>query len=286
MWSRAAGRCWSRMLGALLLTALPLIAVLSLPATGRAQAPLPLVNVSPPKVVGSTSVGQILTGIPGVWTSEAPLELGYQWRRCEIAGPCTDVPGASTPVYFVGPGDVGMRIGFRVIASSGGATEVRDSEPSEVVPGERQRERAAAGPRDATAAPPQPTAAPAPRRAVRARLMYPFPVVRITGWFTARWTRFRRVTVRAPVGARIAIRCTGRGCPFRHRRRTVSRRGLVRIAGLERRFRPGVRLLVLVTEPGRIGKYTRIFVRRGRAPARRDACVMPGGAAPVACRSA
>jgi hypothetical protein len=284
MWSRTAGRCCSRVLGssALLITALPLSAVLAFPAPSRAQAPLPLVNITPPKVVGSASVGGILTGIPGVWVGEA-LELAYQWQRCEIAGPCTDIPGASTPVYFVGPGDVGSRLRFRVTATSGGATEVRDSEPAEAVPGERQR--AAAGPRETTAAAaPPPAAAPAPA-AVRARLIYPFPVVRITGWFTARWTLFRRVTVRAPVGARIAIRCTGPGCAFRNRRRTVSRRGLVRITGLERRFRPGVRLLLLVTEPDRIGKYTRISVRRGRTPARRDACVMPGAAAPVACRS-
>jgi hypothetical protein len=286
MCSRTAGRCRSRMLGAALsLTAL--IAVLWLPAPGRAQAPLPLHNMTPPNVVGSASVGQILTGVPGVWTGEAPLELGYQWRRCEIAGPCTDIPGASTPTYSVGPGDVGLRIRFRVIASSGGATEVLDSEPTEAVPGER--ERAALGPREpsAAASPPAVPAAPAPAsRPVRARLIDPFPVVRITGWYTARRTVFRRVTVRAPAGARIAISCTGRGCPFHERRRTVSGRALVRIAALQRRFRPRVRLLLLVTEPGRIGKYTRITVRRGRAPARRDACVMPGGAQPVACRSA
>jgi hypothetical protein len=282
MRSRTAGRCCSRTLRASVLLGLALFALLSFPAPSRAQAPLPLVNMTPPTVVGSASVGEILTGIPGVWAGEA-LELAYQWRRCEIAGPCTDIPGASTPVYFVGPGDVGLRLRFRVTATSGGATEVRDSEPAEAVPG--GRDRAAAGPRETTAAPPPPAAAPAPA-AVRLLLMRPFPVVRITGWFTARRTVFRRVTVRAPVGALITIRCNGPGCAFRDRRRTVSKRRLVRIAGLERRFRPGVRLLLLVTQPGRIGKYTRIRVRRGRAPARRDACVMPASAAPVACRSA
>jgi hypothetical protein len=265
------------MLGACALS----LAVLWLPATGRAQAPSPLLNMTPPKVVGSASVGHILTGTPGVWTGEAPLELGYQWRRCEIAGPCTDIPGASTPSYSVGPGDIGLRIRFRVIASSGGATAVLDSEPTETVPGEP--ERAAPAPRETAATPPASAPASSP---VRARLIAPFPVVRITGWYTARWTVFSRVTVRAPAGVLVTIRCTGRGCPFRHRRRTVSRRALVHIAAFERRFRPGVRLLLVVTEPGRIGKYTRIRVRRSRAPARRDACVMPGGAQPVACRSA
>ena len=278
------GRTAGRTLGACALSLTALIAVLWLPAAGGAQAPSPLLNTMPPKVVGSASMGHILTGTPGVWTGEAPLELGYQWRRCEIAGPCTDIPGASTPSYSVGQADIGMRIQFRVIASSGGTTQVLDSEPTETVPGERVR--AAPAPRETAATPSQPASSPA-RAPVRARLIAPFPVVRITGWYTARWTVFSRVTVRAPAGVLVAIRCTGRGCPFRHRRRTVSGgRALVRIAALERRLRPGVRLVVVVTEPGRIGKYTRIRVRRSRAPARRDACVMPGGAQPVACRSA
>ena len=33
----------------------------------------------------------------------------------------------------------------------------------------------------------------------------------------------------------------------------------------------------------RVGKYVRFKVRAGKAPARRDACVVPGSSRPVAC---
>jgi hypothetical protein len=326
MWSRTAGRRWDRMLSApsLSLTALALFAVLSLPAlaeaswrrsalvlkvtrlsapslltpaaafsadaplpASRAKAPLPvpapLVSMRPPSVFGRAIVGHILTGFAGVWSSGLPLELGYQWRRCPVAGPCTDIPGATSPVYFLGPGDVGLRIQLRVSASSGGATEVRDSEPTEAVSDER--EPGAAGSSGTSETPSPPASAPA-SEADRERMIDPFPVVRIRGRFTLHWTRFTLVTVRAPVGAVIAMKCTGRGCPFRNRVRTVSGHTLVRISGLERRFSPGVRLVLRITEPGRVGKYTRISIRRGRRPARWDGCVMPGSAESVACPAA
>jgi hypothetical protein len=117
------------------------------------------------------------------------------------------------------------------------------------------------------------------------RMIDPFPVVRIRGRFSVRWTRFTLVTVRAPIGAVIAMKCTGRGCAFRNRRRTVSA-NLVRIPGFEHRMAPGARLVLRVTQPGRIGKYTRISVRSGLPPARWDGCLMPESTEPVACPSA
>ena len=260
----------------MVLTAPLLVAVLSLAAPADAGAAAPLVNLMPPKVYGTPVVGHSLTGFPGVWSSALPLLMDYQWRRCAAAGPCTDVPGASSPAYSPGPGDAGMRIVFRVTATSGGATDVRDSAPTEVVPGLMP----------AAPASPAPLAllAPAPARAApRERMMEPFPVVRIRGRFAMRWTSFTLVTVRAPVGAAIAMECSGRGCAFRDRRRTMSGHPLVRITGLERRLAAGTRLDLRVTEPGRIGKYTRILVRRGRRPARWDGCVMAGSVEPVPC---
>jgi len=40
---------------------------------------------------------------------------------------------------------------------------------------------------------------------------------------------------------------------------------------------------VLVTKPGRIGKYTRFRLRRGAAPDRRDLCVRYGSTRPFRC---
>jgi hypothetical protein len=284
MWSRCAGGRRGRILGAasLLLAAPPLVALLSAPGPAAAgtlgAAP---VNLAPPKVFGRPAVGNVLTGFPGAWSSELPLQLAYQWRRCAVAGPCLDVPGSSSLAYFPGAADVGRRIVLRVSATSGGATEVRDSVPTDVVPGGPASDPPAPPP-----PPPPPPAPPAPApasAAVLERMIEPFPVVRIRGWFSMRWTAFTLVTVRAPLGAAITMACTGRGCAFRDRRRIVSGRPLVRITGLERKLAPGTRLVLRVTMPGRIGKYTRILVRRGRRPARWDGCVMPGSVEPVPC---
>jgi hypothetical protein len=42
-------------------------------------------------------------------------------------------------------------------------------------------------------------------------------------------------------------------------------------------------LEIRVLSGARIGKYTRILIRQGKSPARRDACVWPGARAPRAC---
>ena len=104
----------------------------------------------------------------------------------------------------------------------------------------------------------------------RARLLSPFPVVRIRGRVTATGARIALLTVRAPRGARIEARCRGRSCPTR--RVVLPSRRLTRVRTLERHFRSGTVIEVLVTRRARIGKYTRFRVRSGRAPARTDGC--------------
>jgi PKD repeat protein len=121
------------------------------------------------------------------------------------------------------------------------------------------------------------------------RLLSPFPVVRIAGRISRRGTRVRLVRVKAPVGATVSVRCSGRSCPFKKHVRAV-RRGArpqttvsVRIRRLERLLRPGVRVRVYVTKHGMVGKYTRLRFRAGKAPLRADSCVMPGSWAPAEC---
>ena len=106
--------------------------------------------------------------------------------------------------------------------------------------------------------------------APRERLLSPFPVVRIRGSVTATGARIVLLTVRAPRGARIEARCRGRSCPTR--RVVLRSRRLTRVRVLERHFRSGTVIEVLVTRRGRVGKYTRFRVRSGRAPARTDGC--------------
>jgi hypothetical protein len=123
-------------------------------------------------------------------------------------------------------------------------------------------------------------------------LLSPFPVVRIAGRITRLGTRVRLLRVTTPVGAKVSVRCTGRGCPFKKQvraaaRGTTSRSAVsVRVRRLERLLLPGVRVRVYVTKRGAIGKYTKFRFRSGKAPARVDRCLMPGSWAPAQCPGA
>ena len=124
--------------------------------------------------------------------------------------------------------------------------------------------------------------APAPARpaAVSPRFMHPFPVVRIKGRIGAEGASVTLLTVRAPKGARIVIECRGKGCPAR---RLASTAALQRFRAFERPLRAGVRLTIVVSMPGFVGKWTEIEIRRNAAPRRTDRCVLPGARTPERC---
>lgn len=116
-------------------------------------------------------------------------------------------------------------------------------------------------------------------------LMSPFPIVRIAGSFEAWGATVRLLAVRnAPRGARVTVRCRGRGCPVRSRSRSMPS-GRMRLRFLERRLRAGVVIRIFVTRRGTIGKYTSFRIRRGRPPLRSDRCVLSPAAGPQRCPS-
>jgi large repetitive protein len=135
---------------------------------------------------------------------------------------------------------------------------------------------------------------PAPQADTGARLraLSPFPLVRMAGRIGSRGTRLRLLSVDAPKGSTITVRCRGRSCPFSKSTRAASTGKLVsaarqvRIRKLEKRLlRPGVLIKVYVTKAGAIGKYTSIKIRKGKPPKRSDRCLMPGDTKPVQCPS-
>ena len=142
--------------------------------------------------------------------------------------------------------------------------------------------------------PAPPTAAPAPasttgagsrpaaKAPAAARLLRPFPRVRIQGRLTRRGAQFTRITVTAPRGTRVTAECRGRGCPSTTRK-TVGRTGVIRLTGLLGTYRAGTRIVIRATRAGAIGKHTTIVVRRGRAPKRVDRCLRPGATVPTRC---
>jgi PKD repeat protein len=129
--------------------------------------------------------------------------------------------------------------------------------------------------------PPPPPPAPAARRL---RALSPFPVVRIRGQILRRSTRIEVLSVSGPQGAKVQVRCRGRGCPRRVLRTKVRKaRGAERIRQFERTLPAGVVLEITVTKGNRIGKYTKFVIRGRLAPVRRDLCVGPVSIRPVAC---
>lgn len=122
----------------------------------------------------------------------------------------------------------------------------------------------------------------------------PFPLVRIAGRVSGRGVRIRRLTVDAPPGSQVKLSCSGKRCPFKRLRRTVSTRAsvgrglpptrLLRMRAVEKRLLPpGIVLRLYVTRGDAVGKYTRFRIRRAKPPTRSDMCLVPGSARPVAC---
>lgn len=123
----------------------------------------------------------------------------------------------------------------------------------------------------------------APSR-TRLALLSPFPIVRIAGTVQGRGVIVRTLTVRAPRVATTTVRCRGRGCPKRSARVPSSAKGPSPVRWLAgARLRTGAVIEIRVTQPNRIGKFTKFVVQRGRPPARIDACLRPGRQTPVSC---
>jgi PKD repeat protein len=116
----------------------------------------------------------------------------------------------------------------------------------------------------------------------RPRLMNPFPVVRIAGTVLPHGALINVLSVRAPRGAQIRLRCVGDGCPVGSVATTSATR-LVRFRRFERRLRAGIRLKVFVRQANRIGKYTSFLIRAGAPPKRVDLCVFPTRRSPGRC---
>jgi hypothetical protein len=107
-----------------------------------------------------------------------------------------------------------------------------------------------------------------------------------SGWSVfARWTLITRLRVKdAPAGAKLQVRCRGKGCPFK-RKSVKLKKGAANLTRLfkGRKLRPGAVIQVRVTAPGTIGKIQRITVRRRKDPKRITLCLEPGSPKPSKC---
>ncbi len=104
---------------------------------------------------------------------------------------------------------------------------------------------------------------------------------------TRRHTTITNLVIRpAHAGTSVRLACTGRGCPFTSRTRTVVRETrrlslskLLRSAKLRR----GAELQIRVTKPATIGTMATLVVRDRKQPRRISRCLFPGAAKPAAC---
>jgi hypothetical protein len=277
------------------------------PAAAEARPPR---ITQPPAIAGTPQVGATLTAQGAEWDGRPQPTASWQWLRCDGTDQqsCRAINGATKTTYAVAGADLGKRLRVLLIvrnedgwawaltaptaavaAAPAPEPEPEPSpspgptEPGPTIPGPGPAAPGPAAPSPATPAP----ALPAPAGEVRderaakpLRMMSPAPIVRIRGRLTRSGARITLLTVRAPRGASITLRCLGRGCPAQRWARTAA---LTRIKRFEGTLRAGTKLVITVTKPGRIGKRTTIVIRRGKAPRRADRCLAPGARKAVAC---
>jgi hypothetical protein len=283
-----------RLTGPTLLSSFVTAALLLL-APAALAADAPPVFTSLPAIEGDAVVGATMTAV-ATWTGEPAPTAKYAWRRCRATGgACDAITDATAARYVVTAADLGFRLGVRITLKNKGFVAVNEnSQTTDVV--------AAAStplPPPSSGPPPPPPPAPTPEPvtpeagasftepvapivsvAARTKLLRPFPVVRIRGYFKRGGVRVTLLSVNAPRAAHITARCVGAGCPVR----TLSLASApARLRAFERFLPAGTVLQVRVTVPGRIGKYASFLIRARSAPLRRDRCLMPGRAMPAAC---
>ena len=243
-------------------------------------------------IQGIAQVGERLDAVLSGEDAKKWRDAGYKWHRClDETNECQVIETPSASSHTIVDSDLGHRI--RVVAVREPEDDDDDcrlvapddddcvvSEPTAVVTSAPiVIPVPAAAPTRPPAPPPAPgvVADPVPPPP---RMMSPAPTVRISGRLTRRGAMIERLSVRAPRGVTISVRCRGDGCP----RRTLARSAaLTRLRSFERHLRAGIRLEIRVTRAGFIGKHTVIRIRRGKSPWRRDRCLFPGSSVPARC---
>lgn len=122
-----------------------------------------------------------------------------------------------------------------------------------------------------------------------AGLLTPAPLVRVVGHPTANGARLHLLTVTAPEGAHVGVRCKGGNCPYK-RKRFTAKGERVTLRALRRNFAAGNVIEIRVTKPETIGRYIRLRIRAGKprapGPLHRARQAQQAGALPVELSSA
>jgi hypothetical protein len=267
------------------------------PVTSPVPPPPPPAPRVPPTIdevliSGVAVVGQTLTADLTV-TGDLPITLAHQWQRCRLGGAgCEDIAGATGAQYMLADADLGSTVRVQLTASNGAAPDAgaRSAPTAQVVAapaGAPFDTSSSAPPASVGSQPGVPTTGAgstggAATGSRRPRVLTPFPAVRLSGRLPGSGADVTLLTVTAPVGVRVEVSCTGRGCP-RRRIAFVARKPRTRVHAFERRLPAGVRLAVRIWRPGYVGKVTTFVIHAHTAPTRRDRCATAASGKVVRC---
>jgi hypothetical protein len=105
---------------------------LSVPSSATqpvAATPAPVVDQQP-QIAGTALEGDTLTVTAGTWSGEGPIGYAYQWERCNQAGECSAIEGASESSYTLSAADVGSAVRALVSATNAGGSSTAVSNPT------------------------------------------------------------------------------------------------------------------------------------------------------------
>jgi hypothetical protein len=122
-----------------------------------------------------------------------------------------------------------------------------------------------------------------PRPKAKAGFISPSPVISLNATILSSGASVRVLRVSAPKGSLATVRCKGKGCPVKQRRKRVKKAGTVRFKTYQRFLRAGTKLEIFVTRRGTIGSYTSYKIRAGKFPVRVRRCTPPGRLKAVRC---
>jgi hypothetical protein len=269
-------------------------------AVGPVTSPAPPPPPPPPRVPptigevmisGSAVVGQTLTAAATV-TGDLPITLVHQWQRCGAGGAgCEDIAGATGSQYTLADADLGRTVRVQLTASDGAAPDAsaRSAPTAPVVaaPAEASFDTSSSAARPVGTQPGGLTTGAAGTGGAatgpgRPRVLTPFPAVRLRGRLLGSGAYVTLFHVTAPVGVRVEVSCTGRGCP-RRRVAFVARKPRTRVHAFEGLLPAGVHLAVRIWRPGYVGKVTTFVIHANAAPTRTDRCAAAASGKVVRC---
>ena len=106
----------------------------------------------------------------------------------------------------------------------------------------------------------------------------------IKGSLSGSFTRLKRLSVQAPAGAIVMVKCKGKDCPKAAKSAIKRSKGrAIRFKVLEKRLRAGTKVIVTATKTGFIGKQATFTMRSGKEPKRVNRCLLPGAKRATTC---